>query len=45
MPGPELHEVLYESANGDNWRLVRDPQSDGALVERQPNIGSADGRL
>jgi hypothetical protein len=33
-------KVLYESPNGDIWRLVRDPQSGGALVEHQPNASS-----
>jgi hypothetical protein len=33
-------KVLYESANGDIWWLVRDPQSGGALVEHQPNASS-----
>jgi hypothetical protein len=37
-------KILYESANGDIWWLVRDPQSGGALVEHQPNAGSG-GRL
>jgi hypothetical protein len=33
-------KVLYESPNGDIWRLVRDPQSGAALVEYQPNASS-----
>jgi hypothetical protein len=33
-------KVLYESPNGDIWRLVRDPQSGAALVEHQPNASS-----
>jgi hypothetical protein len=32
--------VLYESANGDIWRLVRDPHSGGPVVEHQPNPSS-----
>jgi hypothetical protein len=32
--------TLYESPNGDVWRLVRDPQSGIPMVERQPNPGS-----
>jgi hypothetical protein len=32
--------VLYESANGDIWRLVRDPRSGVAMVEHQPNASS-----
>jgi hypothetical protein len=32
--------VLYESANGDLWRLVRNPQSGVAMVEHQPNASS-----
>lgn len=32
--------VLYESANGDVWRLVRDPHSGRPAVEHQPNASS-----
>jgi hypothetical protein len=32
--------TLYESANGDIWRLVRDPRSGVAMVEHEPNPGS-----
>lgn len=32
--------VLYESANGDIWRLVRDPQSGVPMVEHEPNRSS-----
>jgi hypothetical protein len=32
--------VLYESANGDIWRLVRDPHSGRPAVEHQPNASS-----
>ncbi|MHC4047526.1 hypothetical protein [Bradyrhizobium sp. 23AC] len=32
--------TLNESANGDIWRLVRDPQSGGPLVEHQQNANS-----
>ncbi|WP_199763231.1 hypothetical protein [Bradyrhizobium guangdongense] len=32
--------TLYESANGDIWRLVRDPQTGGPVVEHQPNANS-----
>jgi hypothetical protein len=35
--------VLYESANGDVWRLVRDPRSSVPMVEHEPN-GSSGGR-
>jgi hypothetical protein len=32
--------VLYENANGDVWRLVRDPQSGVPMVEHKPNASS-----
>lgn len=32
--------TLYESANGDIWRLVRDPHTGGPMVEHQPNANS-----
>ena len=32
--------VLYESANGDIWRLIRDPGSGLAMVEHRPNVSS-----
>jgi hypothetical protein len=32
--------VLYQSSNGDIWRLVRDTQSGLAMVEHQPNASS-----
>lgn len=32
--------VLYESPNGDIWRLVRDPQSGVPMVEHEPNRSS-----
>jgi hypothetical protein len=32
--------VLYGSANGDIWRLVRDPQSGVPMVEHEPNRSS-----
>jgi hypothetical protein len=32
--------TLYESANGDIWRLVRDPHTGGPVVEHQPNANS-----
>lgn len=32
--------VLYESANGDVWRLLRDPHSGHPAVEHQPNASS-----
>jgi hypothetical protein len=35
-----MTRVLYESANGDVWRLVRDPQSGVAKVEHEPNASS-----
>jgi hypothetical protein len=35
-----MTRVLYESANGDVWRLVRDPQSGVAMVEQKPNPSS-----
>jgi hypothetical protein len=33
-------KVLYESPNGDIWRLVRDPHSGAPVVEHRPNAGS-----
>jgi hypothetical protein len=35
-----MARVLYESANGDVWRLIRDPQSGVAMVEHKPNVSS-----
>lgn len=35
-----MTRVLYESANGDVWRLVRDTQSGVAKVEHEPNASS-----
>ncbi|WP_377829386.1 hypothetical protein ACFKHW_05375 [Bradyrhizobium lupini] len=35
-----IEGILYESANGDIWRLVRDQRSGAALVEHQPNASS-----
>jgi hypothetical protein len=35
-----MARVLYESANGDVWRLVRDPQSGIAKVQHEPNASS-----
>ncbi|QQN67374.1 hypothetical protein JIR23_21640 [Bradyrhizobium diazoefficiens] len=35
-----IARVLYESANGDIWRLVRDPQSGVPMVEHEPNRSS-----
>jgi hypothetical protein len=35
-----MTRVLYESANGDVWRLVRDPQSGVAKVEHEQNASS-----
>jgi hypothetical protein len=35
-----MTRVLYESANGDVWRLVRDPQSGFVKVEHKPNASS-----
>ncbi|MEY9403660.1 hypothetical protein ABIF79_010035 [Bradyrhizobium japonicum] len=32
--------VLYESTNGDVWRLVRHPHSGRPAVEHQPNASS-----
>jgi len=32
--------VLYESANGDVWWLVRHPQSGVPIVEHEPNVSS-----
>jgi hypothetical protein len=32
--------TLYESANGDIWRLVRDPRSGVVMVEQEPNRSS-----
>jgi hypothetical protein len=32
--------VLYESANGDVWRLILDPQSGVPMVEHKPNASS-----
>jgi hypothetical protein len=32
--------VLYESADGDIWRLVRDPRSGVPMVEHEPNRSS-----
>lgn len=32
--------TLYESPNGDVWRLVRDPQTRMPMVEHEPNTGS-----
>jgi hypothetical protein len=33
-------KFLYESANGDVWRLVRHPRSGVPMVEHEPNLGS-----
>jgi len=33
-------KILYESANGDVWRLVRDPRSGVPMVEHEPNVSS-----
>jgi hypothetical protein len=33
-------KVLYESANGDIWHLIRDPGSGLAMVEHRPNVSS-----
>jgi hypothetical protein len=35
-----MARVLYESANGDVWQLIRDPQSGVAMVEHKPNVSS-----
>jgi hypothetical protein len=35
-----MTRILYESANGDVWWLVRDPQSGVAMVEHKPNASS-----
>jgi hypothetical protein len=44
LPCPRLMRMtgrtLYESANGDIWRLVRDPNTGGPVVEHQPNANS-----
>ena len=32
--------TLYESPNGDVWRLVRDPKSGSPLVQHTPNLRS-----
>ena len=32
--------VLYESANGDRWSLVRDPASGHVFVRHEPNVSS-----
>jgi hypothetical protein len=33
-------KILYESPNGDVWRLVRDPRSGVPMVEHEPNVSS-----
>jgi hypothetical protein len=33
-------KILYESPNGDVWRLIRDPRSGLPMVEHKPNTGS-----
>ncbi|ANW00223.1 hypothetical protein [Bradyrhizobium icense] len=35
-----MTRVLYESANGDVWRLVHDPQSGVPMVEHKPTASS-----
>jgi hypothetical protein len=35
-----MARALYESPNGDFWRLVRDPQSGVAKVQHEPNASS-----
>jgi len=32
--------VLYESSNGDVWRLAGDPERGTAIVEHHPNASS-----
>ena len=37
---PQLPEDLYNSPNGDCWRLVRDPTSGRMFVRHEPNPAS-----
>jgi hypothetical protein len=37
---PQIGRVLYRSANGDNWSLVRDDASGVPLVLHEPNQSS-----
>jgi hypothetical protein len=31
---------LYQSSNGDRWRLARDPNSGRVFIEHEPNLSS-----
>jgi hypothetical protein len=38
MPGDE--EIFYRSSNGDQWYLIREPESNRLKVRHQPNRAS-----